>query len=71
MVAFLSDHGEEFLDHGMRFNGNNIYGESTNVPFGMWGRGRVPSGKTINETVQSIDLAPTLIQRVSSRGLAS
>lgn len=30
-MAFLSYHGEEFLDHGMHFNGNNIYGESTNV----------------------------------------
>lgn len=23
VVAFISDHGEEFLDHGMHFNGNN------------------------------------------------
>ena len=62
VVAFISDHGEEFLDHGMHFNGNNLYGESTNVPLLVWGPGRVPAGKTIGETVQSIDLAPTLIQ---------
>ena len=62
VVAFISDHGEEFLDHGMHFNGNNLYGESTNVPLVLWGPGRVPSGKTIAETVQSIDLAPTLIE---------
>ena len=62
VVAFISDHGEEFLDHGMHFNGNNLYGESTNVPLVLWGPGRVPSGKTIEDTVQSIDLAPTLIQ---------
>jgi arylsulfatase/arylsulfatase A len=61
VVAFISDHGEEFLDHGMHFNGNNLYGESTNVPLVLWGPGRVPSGKTIAETVQSIDLAPTLL----------
>ncbi len=43
------------------FNSNNIYGEMTNVPLILWGPDRVPSGKVIEETVQSIDLAPTLI----------
>lgn len=61
IVGFISDHGEEFLDHDMHFNGNNIYGEMTNIPLILWGPGRVPSGKVIDETVQSIDLAPTLI----------
>lgn len=61
VVGFISDHGEEFLDHDMHFNSNNIYGEMTNVPLILWGPGRVPSGKVIEETVQSIDLAPTLI----------
>ncbi len=61
VVGFLSDHGEEFLDHGMHFNGNSLYGEMTNVPLILWGPGRVPSGRVIEETVQSIDLAPTLL----------
>ena len=61
VVGFISDHGEEFLDHDMHFNSNNIYGEMTNVPLILWGPGRVPTGKVIDETVQSIDLAPTLI----------
>jgi arylsulfatase A-like enzyme len=62
IVSFISDHGEEFLDHGMHFNGNNLYGENTNVPLVLWGPGRIPEGKTVAETVQSIDLAPTLIE---------
>ncbi len=62
VVAFISDHGEEFLDHGMHFNANNLYGEMTNVPLILWGPGRVPPGKVLDETVQSIDLAPTLIE---------
>ena len=61
VVGFISDHGEEFLDHDMHFNSNNLYGEMTNVPPILWGPGRVPSGKVIEETVPSIDLAPTLI----------
>jgi arylsulfatase len=62
VVSFISDHGEEFLDHGLHFNGNNLYGENTNVPLVLWGPGRIPEGKTVAETVQSIDLAPTLIE---------
>ncbi|HJS75500.1 MAG TPA: sulfatase, partial [Vicinamibacteria bacterium] len=61
VVAFLSDHGEEFLDHGMHFNANSLYGDMTNVPLVLWGPGRVPAGKIVEETVQSIDLAPTLL----------
>ena len=61
VVGFISDHGEEFLDHGMHFNGNSLYGEMTNVPLILWGPGRVPAGKIVEETVQSIDLAPTLL----------
>ncbi len=33
----------------------------TNVPLILWAPGRMPSGKVIEEMVQSIDLAPTLI----------
>ena len=62
VVAFISDHGEEFLDHGMHFNGNNLYGEMTNVPLVLWGPGRVPAARVVEETVESIDLAPTLIE---------
>ncbi len=61
VVAFVSDHGEEFLDHGMHFNANNLYGEMTNVPLILWGPGRVAAGRVVEETVQSLDLAPTLL----------
>ena len=62
VVGFLSDHGQEFLDHGMHFAGNSVYGDMTNVPLVLWGPGRVPTGKIVEETVQSIDLAPTLLE---------
>jgi arylsulfatase A-like enzyme len=62
VVAFVSDHGEEFLDHGMHFNANSLYGEMTNVPLILWGPQRVPAGRVVEETVQSIDLAPTLLE---------
>jgi arylsulfatase A-like enzyme len=62
LVVVVSDHGEEFLEHGRHFHGNSVYGELTNVPLMFWGPGRVPAGATIDETVQSIDVYPTLLE---------
>ncbi len=62
LVAFLSDHGTEFLDHDRHFHGHSVYGELNRVPFLLWGPGRVPSGARLAETVQTIDLMPTLLE---------
>ena len=62
LVAFISDHGEEFLEHGRHWHGNTVYGEMTNVPLILSWPGRLPAGKTVRETVQSIDLMPTLLE---------
>ncbi len=62
LLAFISDHGEEFLDHGELHHGKSVYGEMTNIPLVLWGPGRVPAGAVIAETVQSIDLMPTLLE---------
>ena len=32
LIVFLSDHGEEFLDHGRMFHGQTVYGELTQTP---------------------------------------
>ena len=39
MIAFIADHGEEFLDHGRMFHGQTLYGELTNVPLFCFGLG--------------------------------
>ena len=62
LLAFLSDHGEEFLDHGRHFHGNNLYGEMVNVPLMLWWPGVVPAGVVVEETVESINLMPTLLE---------
>ena len=61
LFVFLSDHGEEFLDHGRHWHGMNAYGENTNVPLIMWGPGRVPAGIKIDTVVQSLDVLPTVL----------
>jgi arylsulfatase A-like enzyme len=61
LVAFIGDHGEEFLDHGRTWHGHSVYGELVNVPLLLWWPGVVPAGLTVDDTVRSIDLMPTLL----------
>jgi len=61
LVAFASDHGEEFLEHGRPFHGFNTYGEMLNVPLLLHWPGAVPGGVSVDETVENLDLMPTLL----------
>jgi arylsulfatase A-like enzyme len=62
LIAFGSDHGEEFLEHGRPFHGYSTYGEMLNVPLILWWPGAIPGGVTVDQTVQNIDLMPTLLE---------
>ena len=62
LVVLVSDHGEEFLEHGRHFHGNYTYGEMTNVPLVLWGPRWVPPGTVVTETVQTIDMMPTVLE---------
>ena len=62
LIAFVSDHGEEFLEHGRRFHGYHAYGEMLNVPLMLWWPGGVPAGREVGQIVQTIDLMPTLLE---------
>ncbi len=57
-VVVTSDHGEEFLDHGMMVH-RQIYAENTHVPLMLVHPG-FSRGQRIPGIVQSIDIAPTL-----------
>lgn len=60
LIVFMSDHGEEFLEHGRHFHGWNAYGEMINVPLMFWWPGVVPALRS-DEVVQSIDVMPTVL----------
>jgi arylsulfatase A-like enzyme len=62
VLVFTSDHGEEFLEHGRTFHGQTVYGELSNVPLILWGPGRIPPGRVIETTVQTIDVMPTILE---------
>ena len=62
LIAFVSDHGEEFLEHGNHWHGHSAYGELVNVPMFVSWPGVVPEGLVVERTTQSIDLMPTLLE---------
>jgi arylsulfatase A-like enzyme len=62
LLVFTGDHGEEFYEHGRSFHGQSVYGEQNNMPLVVWGPGVVPAGATVDQTVQTVDLMPTLLE---------
>jgi arylsulfatase A-like enzyme len=62
LLVFTGDHGEEFYEHGRSFHGQSVYGEQNNMPLILWGPGIVPAGTTVDQTVQTLDLMPTLLE---------
>ncbi|TDI26990.1 MAG: hypothetical protein E2P06_01285 [Acidobacteria bacterium] len=61
LIVFMSDHGEEFLEHGRMFHGQTVYDELTQVPLIMRWPGAIPAGVVVDENVQLIDIMPTLL----------
>jgi len=61
VVVLLSDHGEEFWEHGSVLHSFTVYGEVLNVPLVFSGPG-IPSGATVSAPVRLIDVAPTILE---------
>jgi len=61
LIVFISDHGEEFYDHGGFEHGHTLYEELIKVPLIMSLPGRLPAGKRIKRQVRSIDVLPTVL----------
>jgi arylsulfatase A-like enzyme len=60
VVVFLSDHGEEFLDHGSWEHGATLHAEMLEVPLIV----RVPgmgTGDVVDRLAQHADVAPTIL----------
>jgi arylsulfatase A-like enzyme len=66
-VVFLSDHGEEFHDHGRMWHGQSAYGEMVRVPLIVHWPGHI-TPRRLDEPVELIDVMPTLLD---ISGLAS
>jgi arylsulfatase A-like enzyme len=61
IVIVLSDHGEEFLEHG-RWQHDQLYEECLRVPLMIHLPGDVGAGRSIDVPVGLMDLMPTLLE---------
>ena len=63
IVILTSDHGEEFLDHGMVWHASvHLYNELVRVPLVIDLPGIDGSGERVSAPIMQIDLGPTLFE---------
>jgi arylsulfatase A-like enzyme len=61
LIVVTADHGEEFWDHGQPGHGHTLYNELIGVPLLFGGGPFVPQGRTVDASVEMVDVAPTLL----------
>ncbi len=62
IVVVLSDHGDEFLEHGGFNHGRTVYQELVHVPLLLRLPGGRHGGRVLEEPVALVDVAPTLLE---------
>ncbi len=62
LVIFLSDHGEEFLEHEALGHKHSLFEESVLVPLIMRLPEVIPANRSIDEVVCLTDIAPTILE---------
>jgi len=67
IIVVMSDHGEEFRDHGGFEHGHTQYDELLNVPLMIKMPFNIKRGKIISNQVSMIDVMPTLLKMLSIR----
>jgi len=66
LLVFVSDHGEEFLDHGGWEHGATLYQELVHVPLLLKLPRGAGSGQRIGERVRQVDVLPTILDALGS-----
>jgi arylsulfatase A-like enzyme len=61
IVIVVSDHGEEFWDHGWTAHGHSLYQELAHTVFLMWNPRLLPQPRRVSEPVQLVDVMPTIL----------
>jgi arylsulfatase len=61
VVAVVSDHGEEFGEHGSWFHGLTLHGESLAVPLVIWDSRRSGPGVVLDDPVDLLDVPTTFL----------
>jgi len=65
-IVFVSDHGEELLDHGGWVHGHTLFDELVRVPLVVKYTARREAGRRVARQVQLLDVLPTILK---SQGL--
>lgn len=61
LTVLASDHGEEFLEHGLLLHSYTLFDEVLRVPLAMRGPG-VPAGVRVPGQVANLDVLPTVLE---------
>ena len=61
LIVVVSDHGEEFWEHGWTAHGHSLYQELTHGVCLLWNPRLIPSPRRVSEAVQLIDVMPTVL----------
>jgi arylsulfatase A-like enzyme len=64
IFIFVSDHGEEFDEHGAWFHGQSVYEELMRAPLVIRFPGGKFGGKRINAPVSLVDIMPTILDYI-------
>ncbi len=70
LVIVLSDHGEEFWDHGWTAHGQSVYQELTHGLLMMWNPTLFPQARHVANPVQLIDVMPTILDMLQLKSAA-
>jgi arylsulfatase A-like enzyme len=60
-VIVVSDHGDQFYEHGSVGHGDTVYQELTHVPLMIRAPGLYPAGKVVHADVEIMDVYATLL----------
>ena len=61
LIVVVSDHGEEFWEHGWTGHGQSVYQELTHCLFLLWNPALFKTARRVTEPVQLIDVMPTIL----------
>lgn len=70
LILLVSDHGEEFQDHGGWWHGTTLYDEQIRVPFLVKPVAGGARGQVIDELVTTLDIMPTILAAIGVQGPA-
>lgn len=61
LIVLVSDHGEEFFDHGWWQHGKTLFQEQLGVPLIMRFPGGEGAGRVVDSLAQQVDVFPTVL----------